>query len=181
ECIRLGLDSNISTLGKFSSNHYHNLKKYDVSSYYKSTAMSQACGRLSQMKRSIREGKTPKSPYVKKPYLVSCYGFKINKISLSLPIVDRKHIDIILNHHTQKIFSDKSLKIKSFVITPNSISFGIQKQIEEIKCVDTIGIDRNLRNVIVRNCKKVTMYDMADLAKIARGCKSSVILVDFQI
>ncbi|NHI03613.1 hypothetical protein DYY67_2249 [Candidatus Nitrosotalea sp. TS] len=40
--------------------------------------MSQACGKLAQMKRSIREGQTPKSPYVQKPYLVSRYGFKIN-------------------------------------------------------------------------------------------------------
>ncbi len=78
ECIRIGLDNNISTLKKFSSNHYHNLKKYDIQSYYKLTAMSQACGRLSQMKRSIREGKFPKSPYVQKPFLVSCYGFKIS-------------------------------------------------------------------------------------------------------
>ena len=41
ECISIGLDSNISTLGKFSSNHYHDLKKYDIQSKYKSTAMSQ--------------------------------------------------------------------------------------------------------------------------------------------
>src|SRR5437867_12908667 len=77
-CIRLGLESNISTLKRFSSNFYHELEKYNIQSKYKLTAMSQACGRLSQMKRDIKKGKTPKSPYVQKPFLVSCYGFKIN-------------------------------------------------------------------------------------------------------
>ena len=89
ECIRIGLDNNISTLKKFSSNHYHDLEKYDIQSKYKLTAISQVCGRLAQMKRSIKEGKTPKSPYVQKPYLVSCYGFKINGMLLSIPVGDR--------------------------------------------------------------------------------------------
>ncbi|MGB9004069.1 MAG: transposase [Nitrosotalea sp.] len=171
ECIRIGLDNNISTLKKFSSNHYHDLKKYDIQSKYKLTAMSQACGRLAQMKRSIREGKAPKSPYIQKPYLVSCYGFKINGILLSIPIGDRRYINIILNHHTQAILSDKSFKVKSFVITPDSISLGIQKEVEEIKCDNIIGIDRNLRNVAVGNHDKVTMYDMEDLPKITYRTK----------
>ncbi len=166
ECIRIGLDNNISTLKKFSSNHYHDLKKYDIQSRYKLTAMSQACGRLAQMKRSIKEGMIPKSPYVQKPYLVSCYGFKINGMLLSIPVGDRNYVHIILNHHTQTILSDKSLKIKSFVITPDSISLGIQKEVVEIKCDNVIGIDRNLRNVTVGNHDKVTMYDMEDLPKI---------------
>ena len=118
------------------------------------------------MKRSIRQGKAPKSPYIQKPYLVSCYGFKINGILLSIPIGDRRYINIILNHHTQAILSDKSFKVKSFVITPDSISLGIQKEVEEIKCDNIIGIDRNLRNVAVGNHDKVTMYDMEDLPKI---------------
>ncbi|MBI5378446.1 MAG: IS200/IS605 family element transposase accessory protein TnpB, partial [Thaumarchaeota archaeon] len=171
ECIRIGLDNNISTLRKFSSNHYHDLKKYDIQSKYKLTAMSQACGRLAQMKRTIKEGRIPKSPYIQKPYLVSCYGFKINGMLLSIPIGNRKYINIILNHHTQQILSDKSLKIKSFVITPDSISLGIQKEVEEIKCDDTIGIDRNLRNVTAGNHEKVIMYDMADLPRITYRTK----------
>lgn len=171
ECIRIGLANNISTLKKFSSNHYHDLKKYDIQSYYKLTAMSQACGRLSQMKRSIREGRTPRSPYIQKPYLVSCYGFKINGMLLSIPVGDRRYINIILNRHTQAIYSDKSLKVKSFVITPDSVSLGIQKKVEEIKCDSTIGIDRNLRNVTIGNREKITMYDMEDLPKITYRAK----------
>lgn len=171
ECIRIGLDNNISTLKKFSSNHYHDLKKYDIQSKYKLTAMSQACGRLAQMKRSIKEGKAPKSPYVQKPYLVSCYGFKINGMLLSIPVGDRRYVHIILNHHTQAILSDRSLKVKSFVITPDSISLGIQKEIEEIKCHNVIGIDRNLRNVTVGNHDKAVLYDMEDIPKITHRTK----------
>lgn len=173
ECIRIGLSNNISTLGKFSSNHYHDLNKYDIQSKYKLTAMSQACGILSKRKRSIRKGETPKTPYVKKPYLVSCYGFKINENSLVIPIGDKKYIDIPLNHHTQQILRDSLLRVKSFVITPNSISLGIQKKVDEITCITTIGIDRNLRNVTVGNHKKVIMYDTEDLPKIAHRIKKA--------
>lgn len=171
ECIRIGLENNISTLKRLSSLHYKDLQKYDIQSKYKLTAMSQACGRLSQMKRSIREGRMSKSPYIDKPFLVSCYGFKINGQLLSIPIGNRTYVNIILNHHTQKILTDKSLGVKSFVITPDSISLCIQKEIEEIRCDGTVGIDRNLRNITVGNHKKVTMYDMSDVPKITNRTK----------
>ncbi len=171
ECIRIGLDNNISTLRKFSSNHYHDLKKYDIQSKYKLTAISQACVRLAQMKRSIREGKTPKFPYIQRPYLVSCYGFKINEMLFSIPVGDRRYINIILSHYAQAILLDKSLKVKSFVITPDSISLGIQKEVKEIQCYNAVGIDRNLRNVTVGNHDKITMYDTEDLPKITYRTK----------
>ncbi len=173
-CIRLGLESNISTLKKFSSLHYKDLEKYNIQSKYKLTAMSQACGRLAQMKKDIKKGKTPKYPYVQKSFLVSCYGFKINGQLLSIPVGDRRHIHIILNYHTQAILSDKSLKVKSFVITPDSISLCVQKEVEEIECNSTIGIDRNLRNVTVGNHDKVTMYDMSDIPEITHRAKKII-------
>lgn len=46
ECIRFGLENNISTLKRLSSLHYKDLQKYDIQSKYKLTAMSRACGRL---------------------------------------------------------------------------------------------------------------------------------------
>jgi hypothetical protein len=85
ECIRTALDGDISTLGKFSSLHYKDLDKYEIQSKYKLTAMSQEMGRLSQRQRDIKKGRNPKSPYIKKPYLVSCYGFKVNGMLLSIP------------------------------------------------------------------------------------------------
>jgi len=174
ECIRIGLENNISTLKRLSSLHYKDLQEYDIQSKYKLTAMSQACGRLSQMKRSVREGRTPKSPYVNKPFLVSCYGFKLNGMLLSIPVGNRNYINIILNQYTQKILSDKSLKVKSFVITHDSISLCIQKKVDEIKCNNVVGIDRNLRNVTVGNHDKVIQYDMSDVPKIITRTKKTV-------
>lgn len=169
ECIRLGLDNNISTLGKFSSLHYKDLGKYQIHSKYKLTAMSQAMGILSQRKRDIKKGKNPKLPYVKKPYMVSCYGFKINGILLSIPIGNRDKSFVILNDHT--LSELKEVEVRSFTITPNSLSISIRKQVNEIKPKSVIGIDRNLRNVTVGNHRKVTIYDMEDLPKIAYRTK----------
>src|SRR3989344_4686110 len=67
-CIRIGLENNVTTLRKFSKLYYHKLEQYDIGSSYKLNAISQACGRLSQMKRDIKEGIEVKSPFVQKPY-----------------------------------------------------------------------------------------------------------------
>ncbi|MGI0056374.1 MAG: hypothetical protein ACREAK_03245, partial [Nitrosarchaeum sp.] len=77
-CIRIGLENNCSTLKKLSLLSYHQLKEYPIQSKYKLTAISQACGRLSLIKRETKKGKKPKSPFVQKLFLVSCYGFKVN-------------------------------------------------------------------------------------------------------
>ncbi|MGI0018349.1 MAG: RNA-guided endonuclease TnpB family protein, partial [Nitrosotalea sp.] len=68
--------------------------------------------------------------------------------------------------------------------TLNSLSISIRKQVNEMKSESVIGIDRNLRNITVGNHKKVTMYDMEDLPKIAYRTKkitSSFKRNDFRI
>src|SRR5487761_1101409 len=85
-CIRIGIENNCSTLKKLSLLSCHELSEYKILSYYKLTAISSACGRLAQMKRDIMKDRNPKSPYVPKPYLVSCYGFKVSGVSLAIPI-----------------------------------------------------------------------------------------------
>ncbi|MBM2852151.1 MAG: Transposase [Candidatus Nitrosotenuis sp.] len=49
---------------KLSILTYNKLENHSIMSYYKLTAISQACGRLSQMKKDIRKGRKPKSPYI---------------------------------------------------------------------------------------------------------------------
>lgn len=165
-CIKIGLENNVSTLRRFSSLYYHTLDQFDIQSKYKLTAMSHAMGKLAQMKRSIKEGKTPKSPYVSRPFLVSCYGFKINGMLLSIPVGNKNYINVILNHHTQQILQDKSLKVKSFVITPDSISLCIQKEVKQIIPESVIGIDRNLRNVTINTPDGSIMYRTNKLLSI---------------
>ncbi|MFZ1076988.1 MAG: hypothetical protein WAN47_06130 [Nitrosotalea sp.] len=109
-CIRIGLENNVSTLKKFSSMFYHELQSYQIQSKYKLTAMSQACGRLSQMKQEIRKGRSAKSPYVRRPYLVSCYGFKVNGMLLSIPTGNRNYINVILNEHTMKKLAEEGVR-----------------------------------------------------------------------
>jgi len=166
DCIRIGLEHNCSTIKKLCPLTYRQLENYSIMSYYKLTAISQACGRLSQMRRDIKKGRKPKSPYVQKPYLVSCYGFKINGMLLSIPIRNREYANILLNDHTTKAISDKSLKTKSFVITPISLSLSMQKEIEMINPEKTIGIDRNERNITFGNHSKVVYADTTKLSKM---------------
>ena len=165
-CIRLGLDNNISTLKKFSSMFYHELDIYQIQSKYKLTAMSQACGRLSQMKDSIKKGKTVRSPFVRKPFLVSCYGFKINGMLLSIPTGNRNYVNVILNDYTTKKLSEDGIKPRSFTITPDLLSICIRKEIQEITPQNVIGIDRNLRNVTISTPTDSIMYKTGKLLSI---------------
>ena len=164
-CIRIGLENNCSTLKRLSLLSYHELD-YDVLSSYKLNAISQACGRLSQMKQSIKRGRVTKSPFIRKPFMTNCYGIKRNNTLLSIPFKYHQSVNILLNSHTMQILSDKSLKIRSFSMTPTSISLCISKQVDEIKCTNVVGIDRNLRNVTVGNSQLVTFYKTNKLLSI---------------
>jgi len=155
-CIRIGLQNNCSTLKKLSKLAYHELEQYDVLSYYKLNAISQACGRLSQMKRAIRNSRNVKSPFVRKSYLVSCYGFKINGMLLSIPISNRNYVNIMLNNHT--VSKLKEGKPRSFTIIGNAFCICVRKEIEEIEPENVIGIDRNLRNVTISTPEQGIMY-----------------------
>ncbi|MDE1829367.1 MAG: transposase [Thaumarchaeota archaeon] len=165
QCIRIGLENNISTLQKFSSMFYHELSRYKIQSYYKFTAMSQACGRLSQMKSDIRKGRRVKPPFVSRPFLVSCHGFKINGILLSIPIGNKRYINIVLNDHVISELS-KGVEPRSFAITPTSLSISVRKQVQGITPESVIGIDRNLRNVTISTPTESVMYKTNKLLSI---------------
>ena len=177
-CIRLGIENNVSTLKKFSLLFYHDLSCYQIQSKYKLTAMSQACGRLSQMKRTLKKGIIPRSPFVGKPYLTSCYGFKINGVLLSIPLGNREYSHVILNWHTVDKLSEKGITPRSFVITPNSLSISVRKEVEEIKCNNVIGIDRNLRNVTISTQSRPVMYKTNKLLSIKEN--TSHVLASFK-
>ncbi|QLH07043.1 RNA-guided endonuclease InsQ/TnpB family protein [Nitrosopumilus ureiphilus] len=168
-CIRIGLENNCSTLKRLSMLSYHELSRYDILSSYKLNAISQACGRLSQMKQSIKRGRKTKSPFVRKQFLTNCYGIKINGSLLSIPYKPRQPIHILLNHHTLKILSDPTMTVRSFSLTAFNISLCISKEIEEIECTKIVGIDRNLRNVTCGNDSLVTFYKTNKLLSIKQN------------
>jgi len=94
DCIRIGLDNNVSTMKKLSNLAYKQLANYDVLSYYKLCAISHAAGILANRKKSIKRNLRPRQPYATKPLLVSCYGFKIKDGVLKVPLGNRQYFDI---------------------------------------------------------------------------------------
>lgn len=174
-CIRIGKENNCSTLKRLSILSYHELVEYHIPSYYKLCAISKATGILSSMKKSIKRGIIVKSPYMKKDMLVSCYSFKINldKQILKFPIGNRRYLAIPLNNHTiSMIQSEPCIKVRSFLITENSLSLCIAKQVGIPDTMENvIGVDRNLENVAFGNQNQVTLFNTSKTVKIAQTTK----------
>lgn len=177
DCIRVGLTNYASTLKRLSTLSYKQLERYQVPSYYKLCAISRAAGILSSRTKSIRRGHSTKSPYVKRPTLTSCYGFRVSGGRVLVPVGGRGFEKISLNAHTLQVLSDSALKVNSFTLTENSLSLCISKEVAETKTDElagTIGVDRNLRNVTVGNAEKVSFYDMTRVVEIGENTRSIV-------
>jgi putative transposase len=172
DCIRLGLDNNISTMKKLCNLAYKELAIYDIISYYKPCAISHAAGILGNRKKSIKRGLQPRQPYATRPLIISCDGFKITEGILKVPLGNRQYLDISLNNYVRKLLSDSSLRIRSFTITSNHISICYSKEVAEIECTGIEGVDRNLRNLAVGNDEKVVQYDLGKAVDIAENTRS---------
>jgi len=75
DCIRIGLENDVSTRIKLTKLCYHELEQYDVYSIYKICAISHAAGILANRKASIRRGFEPRQPYAKRPLLVTYMSY----------------------------------------------------------------------------------------------------------
>ena len=117
-CIQIGLESDASSLKRLCLLSYKQLGGFQVLSYYKLCAISKAAGILSARKKSIKRGHRTKNPYLKKPLLTSCYGFKIRNGKLLIPVGPRDVETIPLNAHTLRTISDPKLRTCSFTLTP---------------------------------------------------------------
>jgi putative transposase len=175
-CIKVGLQNDAYALKRLSVLSYRELVQYDIPSYYKLCAISKAAGILSNRRQSLKRGLNTKRPYLKKPILISCYGFKLEEDILKIPLGDRQYFEIPLNHHTREILCNHednfTFKINSFVLTSDHISISYSKDVPDIQCKSTAGIDRNLRNVTVGNCNQVVQYNISKAVKIAENTKS---------
>jgi putative transposase len=172
-CIRIGLQNDVHTLKKLSKLSYQELRHYyDIPSYYKLCAISKAAGILSNRKQSIKRGIDTKKPYLKKPILVSCYGFKYENGTVKIPLGNQEYFDIPFNNHSKEVLSNDSLKIDSFTLTLDSISISYSKEVAQIECTKTMGVDRNLRNITIGNCDKVIQFDISKTVDIVENTKS---------
>jgi len=181
DCLRVGLkfeEENRSTpsMKKLSLLCYGQLKKYEVYSAYRLTAISKAAGILSSRRKSIKRGFFTRTPYASRPLLVSCYNVKVQDRKLRVHLGDGQFEDIPLNAHTLRVLSDAELRINSFTLTAASLSicFSKEDEAEPGAFTDAIGIDRNLRNLTVGNENRVTYYDMAKAVEIAENTRSIV-------
>ena len=111
---------------------------------------------------------------MKRPILVSCYGFKVVNSNLMIHIDGGAFEEIPLNKHTQDILKDLTLKVCSFTLTKTSLSLCISKEVEEIVPTESVGVDRNLKNLTVGNRQKVAYYDMSRIVNNGETTKDIV-------
>ncbi len=185
DCIRIGLefertsaDHQTPSMKKLSSLSYRQIRsRYGGYSSYASCASSMAAGILASRKKSIRRGFPTSSPYVKRPLLVSCFGFKVEGQALTFHIGSDKFESIPLNPYTISAVSDPSIKIRSFTLTLESLCLTIAKESSEVPPVDFtdfVGIDRNLRNVTVGNHRRAIRYEMGTVVEIMENTRAII-------
>lgn len=175
ECIRIGLESNASTLKRLSFLSYRELAKYNNYSDYKLCAISKAAGILSARKKSIKRGFKPRSPYVVKPLLTGYRRFKIVDKSIRIPLGEGQYLDVPLNKHPQSVLlSDPAIVIRSFTLTTDAISITYSKEVNEINIVRAAGLDRNLRNLTYGNRDRVIHYDLSQALEVAETTKDVI-------
>jgi len=182
DSIRIGLeferDSGLTpSMKKMSLLAYGKLRQYVGFSQYRLCAMSKAAGILSSRRKSLRRGFPTKVPYLSRPILVSCYGFRIEAGNLVIHLGSSTFESIPLNSHTFKVISDSALKVSSFTLTERSLSLCVSKQVQEPesgKVSGAIGIDRNLRNLTVGNDEVVTFYDITKIVAIGERTRSII-------
>jgi putative transposase len=175
-CIRIGLETNASSLKKLSSLSYADLKKHfeSVPSYYRLTAISKAAGILSSRKKSIRRGIKTKDPYLKRPILVSCYRFKVKDNHLCFSLAKGSKIQIPLTGHTLQTIRQEGIEIRSFTLTPTSLSISYRRESAEYTPRAFAGIDRNASNVTYGNDSKAIQFDLSKVEEIARNTRQIV-------
>ncbi len=153
---------------------YTQLKRYEIYSAFRLTAISKAAGILSARRKSIKRGFFTKSPFVTERFLVSCYNVTIQDGRLRVQLGDKRYEHIPLKEHTIRTLSDAELKIRSFILTRDSLSICVSRETKPIEAKSFIGIDRNLRNITVGNNEKVTYYDMTKAVEISINTRSIV-------
>ncbi len=187
DCIRIGLEferqnneGRTPSMKKLSLLAYKELRaRHGGYSGITLCAISKAAGILAARRKSMRRGFRTKDPYVSRPVLVSCYGFKMTDGFLLIPVGERQFEKISLNAHTLEALSQKPrVTVRSFTLTGDSLSLCVAKQTDkqghEIEVNGFVGVDRNLRNITVGDEERVIHYDISKAVEIAHNTRSIV-------
>ncbi len=172
DSVYIGLQNNAWTLKRLSLLSYKQLDRYECPSYYKLCAISRAAGILASRRKSLKRGLTPRDPYSLRPQLVSCYGFKTQDGSLRIPVGRRAYENIRLNTYTVKVLSSPGVRVRSFLLTPNTVSITVSKEVVMKKFTGTAGLDRNLSNLTYGNRQRTVRYDLSKTVDIAQTTRS---------
>ena len=156
DCIRIGMkfesenNNRTPSMKKLSLLAYAELRKrYGGYSQYSLCAIAKAAGIISARRKSIRRAFHTKTPYLSRPGLVCCYGFRIDGSNLIIRLDAEITESIPLNTHTRAALSDTALKVRSFTLTKDSLSLCIAREISKVdhnEFKGAVGVDRNLRN-----------------------------------
>ncbi|MGA2875106.1 MAG: transposase [Nitrososphaerales archaeon] len=173
-CIRKGLETGATSMKRLCSLSYKDLGTVhsSVPAFYRLTAISRAAGILAARKKSLRRGVKTRDPHLTRSVLISCYNFKIEKGSLIFPISKGKRINICLSRHTLDAITD--LEVRSFVITPTSVTLSVRKNVESYVPKSFVGVDRNASNVTFGNEENVLKFNLCKVEKIARRTRDIV-------
>ena len=132
---------------------------------------------MASYKKSVKRGFSPKTktPYMSKPSLTCCYGFSITSSGrLRFPLGNGEFAEILLNEHTLKEAEREGLQVRSFTLTPDSLSLSLRKFTPVYTPKSFIGIDRNASNVSCGNEERIVQFDLAKVEGIARNTRQIV-------
>src|SRR5207245_11530765 len=65
------------------------------------------------------------------------------------------------------VLSAPGVTVRSFTLTETSLSLCISKEVTEVECSETTGVDRNLKNLTVGNDEQAVQYDLSLSVRIA--------------
>jgi IS605 OrfB family transposase len=161
EAIRAGLQLGLTSRYAICKAVYKGFRKdYDVYSQYIPSACEVAGTILKNHRRSVRPGKKPRQPFVKRLCL-KCENqtYRLDRESgiLDLPIRAREHVTIKLNvsPYHRKFLEDEKLALGSLTICPDKVIVAFRKDrpvkapIETVMAFDTN--ERSLEGVFVSN------------------------------
>ncbi len=181
-CIRIGVQfekrnkNRTPSMKQLSLLAYGELRtRYGGYSQYVLCAISKAAGILSARRKSIKRGVQTRTPYVSRPVLVSCYGFKVEKGNLVIRVEAKTTESIPLSSHTRAFLSDSRLKVRSFTLAGDTVSLCVSKDVretDEAELTGAVGVDRNLRNLTIGDRRVVTYYDMTKAIDICENTRS---------
>jgi len=169
DCVRIGLKENLTSMKSLSLKAYHQLSAYDIPTCYRLTAISRAAGILRNYRRELERNRSARVPYVTRPSLTDCYGFRVIHRLVRLPVRKGEYFFIVLNDHTLRTISGRTPR--SLTLTANGLSICLSKEDAEIEPVGAIGVDRNLDNVTTADSDgTVLRHDLGRATEVKARC-----------